>query len=154
MRKQERLLRKIANKEKIILSFECDSIKAFAIITTVIYLILSFSIIYSLPFNFKTLGLLSIPFVTYILLMFQLKKYVSASVVGEMLISESIFKKNKITSLKSIKEMSSIRFLNYEITKIVYKLDGDILTIRFINKNDSEHYRAVEIIKTILKEVN
>ena len=84
----------------------------------------------------------------------QLKKYVSASVIGEMLMSESIFKKNKITSIKSIKEMSSIQFFNYESTKIIYKLDGNIFTIRFINKNDSEHFRAIEIINTILKEVN
>ena len=68
--------------------------------------------------------------------------------------SESIFKKNKITSIKSIKEMSSIQFFNYESTKIIYKLDGNIFTIRFINKNDSEHFRSIEIINTILKEVN
>ena len=84
----------------------------------------------------------------------QLKKYVSAAVIGEMLISESIFKKNKITSLKSIKEMSSFQIFNYEITKIIYKLDGNNLKIRFINKNDSEHFTAIEIINTVLKEVN
>jgi hypothetical protein len=154
MRKQDRLLRKIANKETIILSFGCDSIKAFAILITIMYLVLSFSIFYFFHFSFKTIALLSIPLITYLLIMIQLKKYVSASIIGEMLISESIFKKNKITSLKSIKELSSVRFFSYEITKIIYKLDGSTLTIRFINKNDSEHYTAIEIINNVLKEVN
>lgn len=153
MIKQDRLLRKIANKEKITLSFGCDKIKVFALSLTLIYLTLSFSILYIFYFNFKTLTLLSIPFFIYLFLMLQLKKYVSASIIGEMLLSESLFKKNKITSLKSIKKLSSNTFFNYEITKIIYKLDGNTLVIRFINKIDREHLRAEEIIKTILKEV-
>lgn len=154
MKKQDRLLRKITNKEKINLSIGTASIKAFSLITTVIYIILSLSILYFFHFNFKTLAILSVALIGYILFLIQLKKYVSASVIGEMLMSESIFKKNKITSIKSIKEMSSIQFFNYESTKIIYKLDGNIFTIRFINKNDSEHFRSIEIINTILKEVN
>ena len=133
MKKKNRLLRKIANKEKIILSFGCDSIKAFAVLMTLIYLSISFLILYFLHFNFKTLAILILPLIIYLLLLIQLKKYVSAAVIGEMLISESIFKKNKITSLKSIKEMSSFQIFNYEITKIIYKLDGNSLKIRFIN---------------------
>jgi hypothetical protein len=154
MKRQERLLRKIANKEKIILSFGCDSLKAFALILSIIYLIITLSILYFFHLNFKTLILLSFPLLAYIISLNQLKKYVSASVRGEMLMSESIFKKNKITSLKSIKEMSSIQFFNYEITKITYKLDGNTLKVKFINKNDSEHLRPIEIINTLLKEVN
>ena len=154
MTKQDRLLRKIDNKEKINLSLSSASIKAFSLITTLIYIVFSLSILYFFYFNFKTLVILSLALIGYVLFLIQLKKYVAASVIGEMLMSESIFKKNKITSIKSIKEMSSIQFFNYESTKIIYKLDGNIFTIRFINKNDSEHFRAIEIINTILKEVN
>ena len=154
MTKQDRLLRKIDNKEKINLSLSSASIKAFSLITTLIYIVFSLSILYFFYFNFKTLVILSLALIGYVLFLIQLKKYVAASVIGEMLMSESIFKKNKLTSIKSIKEMSSVQFFNYESTKIIYKLDGNIFTIRFINKNDSEHFRAIEIINTILKEVN
>lgn len=154
MRKQERLLRKIANKEKIILSFGCDSIKMFSIITTVIFLTISFAILYFFHCKFKTLILLSIPLFTYLILMLQLKKYVAASIIGEMLMSETIFKKNKITSIKSIKSLESKMFFSYDYTKITYKLDGNYITVRFINKIDSEHLRGEEIIKTLLKEVS
>jgi len=154
MKKQDRLLRKIANKEKINLSLDSASIKAFSLIVTLIYIVFSLSILSFFHFNFKTLAILSFALIGYVFFLIQLKKYVAASVIGEMLMSESIFKKNKLTSIKSIKEMSSVQFFNYESTKIIYKLDGNIFTIRFINKNDSEHFRAIEIINTILKEVN
>ena len=74
MKKQDRLLRKITNKEKINLSIGTASIKAFSLITTVIYIILSLSILYFFHFNFKTLTILSVALIGYVLFFTQLKK--------------------------------------------------------------------------------
>ncbi len=152
MTKQERIRRKIETKEKIKLSISCESIKSLAIFISLTYIIIAVSVIYIEHLNFKSFALINIMLISYIFILLQFKKYVAASIIGEMLISESIFKKNKITSLRSIKDISTTSIFKYDITKVTYKLDGNTITIRFLNKVDSEHLKGEEIIKTVLKE--
>ena len=153
MTKQDRLKRKIANKEKIDLSYGCDTMKGIAILTTLIFILSIISVLYFLHLNYKTLAICIGFSIIYAVLILQFKKYVSASIRGEMLMTETIFKKNKITSIKSIKTLKSKLFFNYDYTKLTYRLDGNNITVRFVNKIDSEHLRGGEIIKTVLKEV-
>jgi hypothetical protein len=87
----------------------------------------------------------------YLIFIAQLKDYVSASIKGEMLITKNIFNTKKITSVKSIKSISSKTLFNVDFTKVTYKLDGTKYSIRIIRKTDSEHLKNEEIIKTILK---
>ena len=68
-----------------------------------------------------------------------------------MLITKNIFNTKKITSLKSIKSISSKTLFNLELTKVTYKLDGTKYSIRIMQKIDSEHLKNEEIIKTLLK---
>ena len=151
MTKEERLNIKIENKEQITLSNSSEFVKLTAIIVSLLSLISVGLILYFFKIKIESILLIFTFLIVYLLFIVQLKEYVSASIKDEMLITKNIFNTKKITSLKSIKSISSKTLFNVDFTKVTYKLDGTKYSIRIIQKIDSEHLKNEEIIKTILK---
>ena len=151
MTKQERLNIKIKNKEQITLSNSSELVKFAAIIVSLLSLISVGIVIFFFKIKIESILLIFTFLLIYLLFIVQLKEYVSASIKDEMLITKNIFNTKKITSLKSIKSISSKTLFSIEFTKVTYKLDGTKYSIRIIQKIDSEHLKNEEIIKTILK---
>ena len=151
MTKEERLNIKIENKEQIRLSNSSEFIKLTAIIVSMLSLIFVGLILYFFKIKIESILLIFTFLIVYLLFIVQLKEFVSASIKDEMLITKNIFNTKKITSLKSIKSISSKTLFNLDFTKVTYKLDGTKYSIRIIQKIDSEHLKNEEIIKTILK---
>ena len=151
MTKEERLNIKIENKEQITLSNSSEFVKLTAIIVSLLSLISVGLILYFFKIKIESILLIFTFLIVYLLFIVQLKEYVSASIKDEMLITKNIFNTKKITSLKSIKSISSKTLFNIDFTKVTYKLDGTKYSIRIIQKIDSEHLKNEEIIKTILK---
>ena len=151
MTKEERLNIKIENKEQITLSNSSEFVKLTAIFVSLLSLISVGLILYFFKIKIESILLIFTFLIVYLLFIVQLKEYVSASIKDEMLITKNIFNTKKITSLKSIKSISSKTLFNVDFTKVTYKLDGTKYSIRIIQKIDSEHLKNEEIIKTILK---
>jgi hypothetical protein len=151
MTKEERLNAKIVNKEQIILSHGSEYLKLTAIIVSILSLSTILFIIYFFRIKLESIVVIFIFLIAYLVFLSTIKKYVSASIKDEMLLTKNIFNKKKITALKSIKSISSTTILNFNFTKINYKLDGMNHSIRIIKKVDSEHLKNEQIIKTILK---
>lgn len=151
MTKEERLNAKIANKEQISLSNGSEYVKLTAVVISLISLFSVGLIVYIFKIKIESILLILIFLIFYLVFIFQLKGYVSASIKGDMLITKNIFNTKKITSLKSIKSISSKRIFNIDFTKVTYKLDGAKYSIKIIQKIDSEHLKNEEIIKTLLK---
>jgi len=151
MTKEERLNAKIANKELITLSYSSEYIKLTAVFVSVVSLFSIGLIIYLFKIKIESILLIVGFLIFYLVFITQLKNYVSASIKEDMLITKNIFNTKKITSVKSIKYISSKTIFNVDFTKITYKLDGTIYSIRIIQKIDSEHLKNEEIIKTVLK---
>ncbi len=151
MTKEERLNIKIKNKEQIRLSNSSEFVKLTAIIVSIFSLISVSLFIYFFKIKIESILIIFTFLTVYLLFIVQLKEYVSASIKDEMLITKNIFNTKKITSLKSIKTISSKTLFNLDFTKVTYKLDGTKYSIRIIQKIDSEHLKNEEIIKTILK---
>ena len=151
MTKEERLNIKIENKEQITLSNSSEFVKLTGIIVSLLSLISVSIILYIFKIKIESILLIFTFLILYLLFIVQLKEYVSASIKDEMLITKNIFNTKKITSIKSIKSISSKTLFNVDFTKVTYKLDGTKYSIRIIQKIDSEHLKNEEIIKTILK---
>jgi hypothetical protein len=151
MTKEERLNIKIENKEQITLSNSSEFVKLTAIIVSLLCLIFVSLILYFFKIKIESILLIFTFLILYLLFIAQLKEFVSASIKDEMLITKNIFNIKKITSLKSIKSISSKTLFNLNCTKVTYKLDGTKYSIRIIKKIDSEHLKNEEIIKSILK---
>jgi hypothetical protein len=83
-----------------------------------------------------------------------IKKYVSASIKGEMLITKNIFQKNRITALKSIQSINSTTFFGVNYTKVKFKLDGVYHTIRIVKKVEKDEIENEVILKSALKKVS
>lgn len=151
MTKQERLSLKIANKERIILSRSNPVLKAIAFLFLITNLIAAAFLSYFFRNTNEWLLIFGFIGILYILFLFHLRKYVSAYIQGEMLLSESIYKKNKITSLQSIRCISSRTIFKFNCTHLTYKLDGCTKKIIIVKRIDSEQIENEEIIKTILR---
>lgn len=150
MTTQERLGIKLAKKEKIVLSNGNEFIKIVAFVFSA----LSFSILTFVLIQFKISLISAITLVAIISMYYafvsNLKKFVSASIKGEMLITTDVFNKNKVTSLKSIKSISSYTIYSVNYTKIIFKLDGVKYDVRMIKKIDSEQLENEEILKSAI----
>ena len=151
MTNDERLNLKIANQEKIILS------RGHEIIRSMIFLFILLSILlFAIIFFYFNISIISIvTFIGlssfYLILVNKQKKYVSASIKGEMLLLKDGSNKNKATSLKSIKSISSHSFLRMNFTTITFKLDGRKHQICLVKKIESDQLENVEIIKAAIK---
>ena len=153
MTKHERLFSKIANKETIILSNTCDSLKTILYFVTFFFIVLTGYIALKYKISTKFCLTITCLFALYFTVLLYIKKFVSASIKGDMLSTKSIFKKKKFTSVRSIRSISSKTYLKFNFTKLSYKLDGTIYNVRLINKIDSEHLQNEEVVKTILKNI-
>lgn len=151
MTKQERLSLKIANKERIILSYGSIFFKLLAIIIFVICLISVISFSYFFKNSIERILFASCISLFYVAFLVHLRKYVSASIQGEMFLTESIYKKHKITSIQSIRSISSKTFFNINYTKVTYKLDGCTRRVRMVKIMNSEKVGNEEIIRMALE---
>jgi hypothetical protein len=151
MTKYERLNLKIANQEKIILSKGHEIIRSMISIFTILSLLL-FAIVF-LYFNISIISIVTFIMLSsfYLLLVKKQKKYVSASIKGEMLLVQDGSNKNKATSLQSIKSISTHTFFKMNFTKITFKLDGRKHQICLVKKIESDQLENAEIIKAAMK---
>lgn len=151
MTNHERLNLKIANQESIILSRGNEIFRSILFLVT-LFSILLFSIVF---FHFKISIISVFTFLclsfTYFLLLSNKNKYVSASIKGEMLLLKDGSNKNKVTSIKSIKSISTYTIFKINFTRITYKLDGRKHQICLLKKLDPEQLENEEIIKVIMK---
>ncbi len=151
MTNDERLNLKIANQENIILSRGHEIIKSmiflFTLLSILLFAIIFFYFNISIISIFTFIGLSSF----YLILVKKQKKYVSASIKGEMLLLKDGSNKNKATSLKSINSISSHSFLRMNFTTITFKLDGRKHQICLVKKIEADQLENVEIIKAAIK---
>lgn len=153
MTKEERLHLKLVNKERIVLSYGGEFVRTTAILIS----ILSISIALLIFYHFKISVITAVAgggiLLTYLLFFLNIKKFVSASIKGEMLITQDLFNINKVTSLKSIRSISSHTFFGINYTKVSFKLDGMKYNVRIVKKLDPEQIENKEIIKTAISVV-
>lgn len=68
--------------------------------------------------------------------------------------TKNIYQKNKITDIKSIRDISSITLFRINFTKVRYRLDGinhSIQMIKYLNKDDIGNE---VILKSVLKKAS
>lgn len=150
MTKEERLLKRLANHERVVLSYGNEIVKLIAISIFVIACVIGSLAFYHFKISIITLAVASALLITYILFFRIIRKYVSASIKGEMLITQDIFNTNKVTALKSIKSISSSTIFGINYTTITYKLDGVKYNVRIIKKLECEDIDNEKIIKTAM----
>ena len=150
MTREERLQKKLVNHERIVLSYGNELVKLFAISIFVISCLVAFLAFYHFRISIITLVVSITLLVFYSIFFTIIKKYVAASIKGEMLITQDMFNKNKVTSLKSIKSISSITVFRINYTKITYKLDGIKYNVRIVKKLNCEDFENEKIIKTAI----
>lgn len=150
MTKEERLQKRLANHERVVLSYGNEIVKLIAISIFVIACVIGSLAFYHFKISIITLAVASALLITYILFFRIIRKYVSASIKGEMLITQDIFNTNKVTALKSIKSISSTTIFGINYTTITYKLDGVKYNVRIIKKLECEDIDNEKIIKTAM----
>jgi hypothetical protein len=151
MKNYEKLNLKIANQENIILSRGHEIFRLMISLYTMLSLVL-----FTLIFFYFKISLISIfTFILlssfYLILVKKQKKYVSAFIKGEMLLVQDGSNKNKATSLKSIKSISTYTIFKMNFTSITFKLDGRNHQICLVKKIESDQLVNAEIIKAAMK---
>ncbi len=153
MTNKEILDRKIAEKEQIVLSYSCNTLKVFNIIIAFLCVISISSLLFYFKINKIALSVSTILGLLYFIFYINIKHYVSASIKGEMLLLKKMNNKNCVTEIRSIKSISSTTFLGYNYTKIKFKIDGINQTARLIKKiHDGELGNDI-ILKSAIKNV-
>ncbi len=145
---------KISNKEKIVLSYNSSSFRRINIFVSFSYILAILSLIYFFQISKFTLLTSAILSFLYGAFFISIKNYVSASIKGEMLMTKNIYQKNKITDIKSIREISSITIFRINFTKVRYRLDGvnhSIQMIKYLNKDDIGNE---VILRSVLKKAS
>ena len=145
---------KISNKEKIVLSYNSSSFRRIKIFVSFSYILAILSLIYFFQISKFTLLTSAILSFLYGVFSISIKNYVSASIKGEMLMTKNIYQKNKITDIKSIREISSITIFRINFTKVRYRLDGvnhSIQMIKYLNKDDIGNE---VILRSVLKKAS
>lgn len=145
---------KISNKEKIVLSYNSSSFRRINIFVSFSYILAILSLIYFFQISKFTLLTSAILSFLYGVFFISIKNYVSASIKGEMLMTKNIYQKNKITDIKSIREISSITIFRINFTKVRYRLDGvnhSIQMIKYLNKDDIGNE---VILRSVLKKAS
>jgi hypothetical protein len=151
MTSYETLNKKLVNQEQIVLSGGTKFIKSLSF-TLLLISILSSAIIFFI-FKISVISAIAIFLIgtTYLIFLKNIKKYVSATIKGEMIIIKDAKNNNKITSVKSIKSMNSKTILGLDLTTFSYKLDGKRYNARIINKLSTEQIGNEEIIKAAIE---
>jgi len=150
---KEILDEKISDKEQIVLSYDCQTIKTLNILIAILCFISISTLLFYFRINKTALTVSAILGLSYFIFYKNLKHYASASIKGEMLILKDMNDKNRITDLKSIKSICSSTIFGFNYTKIKFKLDVVNHTVRLIKKiNDGEIGNDV-IIKSALRKV-
>ncbi len=153
MTNKEILDRKIAEKEQIVLSYSCNTLKTLNIIIAFLCVISISSLLFYFKINKIALSVSTILGLLYFIFYLNIKHYVSASIKGEMLLLKKMNNKNCVTEIRSIKSISSTTFLGYNYTKIKFKIDGINQTARLIKKiHDGELGNDI-ILKSAIKNV-
>lgn len=145
---------KISNKEKIVLSYNSSSFRRINIFVSFSYILAILSLIYFFQISKFTLLTSAILSFLYGAFFISIKNYVSASIKGEMLMTKNIYQNNKITDIKSIREISSITIFRINFTKVRYRLDGvnhSIQMIKYLNKDDIGNE---VILRSVLKKAS
>lgn len=150
MTKEERLQKKLVNHERIVLSYGNELIRLVAISIFVISCIIGSLTFYHFRASVITIAVVFTLLVSYALFFRIVKKHVAASIKGEMLITKDIFNINKVTSLKSIKSISSTTIFGINYTTLTYKLDGVQYNVRIVKKLEGEDIENEKIIKTAM----
>lgn len=150
MTKEERLHLKIANKERIVLSYGVEFVRITAILISLLSISVALLVFYHFRISFITAIVAGTILFTYLIFFLTIKKYVSASIKGEMLITQDLFNINKVTSLKSIRSISSTTFFGINYTTVTFKLDGVKYNVRIVKKIDPEQIENEQIIKTAM----
>ena len=150
MTQEERLRIKITNLEKIVLSHCNELIRLILIVSLVISLSIIAVVVYHFRISIISIAAGGLLLIAYWFFYRSIRNYVAASIKGEMLITKDIYNTNKVTSLKSIRSLSSITLFRINYTRITYKLDGVKYNIRILKKIDSNQLKNEEIIKTAM----
>lgn len=151
MTSYETLNKKLVNQEQIVLSCGTKIIKSLSFTLLLISILSAAIIFFIFKISFVTAISLFLIACTYLIFVSYVKKYVSATIKGEMIIIQDVNNINKITSVKSIKSMNSKTFFGLDLTTFSYKLDGKRYNARIIKKLDSEQIGNEEIIKAAIK---
>lgn len=150
MTKEERLQKKLLNHERVVLSYGNEIVKLIAVSIFIIAFLISSFAFYHFRISLIALSVSSVLLISYGLFFRTIKKCVAASIKGEMLITQDLFNTNKVTSLKSIKSISSATLFGINYTTITYKLDGTKYCVRIVKKLESEDLENEKIIKTAM----
>ena len=151
MTKEQRLEIKLANKENIELSYNTELLKMILYLFSIFSSISIIYIAYVYKISSESIIFTSIIVFTNYCFLILVKKIVSASIHGDMLLTKNIFNKKRITSLKSIKSITSTKIFHIHFTRITFKLDGSKHSIHIIKKIDEEHVDNETIIKEAIK---
>lgn len=104
----------IAKKEKKLL-------KALAILVLVFHS----SLIFVFRGNIILSSLIGLSMITILVVMYNfIKKYAALTIKGEHLIINSYHGKTSVTPIRSIKKLSTLRFLDKRFVRVQYVLDG------------------------------
>ena len=149
----EILYKKITDKEQIVLSYNCQTLKTLNILIAILCLLSISTLLFYFRINKTALSVSALLSLSYFVFYYNLKHYASASIKGEMLFLKDMNNKNSITELKSIKSIYSTTIFHYNYTKIKFKLDGAYHTVRLIKKISDGDIGNDVIIKSALKKV-
>lgn len=151
MTEHEQLNAKIRSQESIVLSKGSELFRPIVYcISTICILFFLFILFFFKVFIFSLVTFVFISSIIYLLVKTQ-RKYVKATIKGEMLLIKDEKNINRITPVTSIKSISTFTFFSINLTKIVYKLDGRNHKICLLKKLDSEEIENEEIIKVAMK---
>ncbi len=152
MTRQELLDQKILNREQIILSRDCNTIKLLNFVLIVLCLLTISSLLYFYKINKTGIALSAVFSLLYLSFYYNIKQYASASIKGEMLLLKNIKNENFITELRSIKSIRSFTLFRMNYTSITFKLDGGCHTAKIIKKLENDDIENEKIINSILKK--
>ena len=120
---------KIVQRERIELSGQSSTTIAFGlfIVFSIISCFIGYLILSSQGFSYAFFGVVAFSLTGMIYLLSIIWKIIgSAYIKGDMLIVKYLFGKFKVTELRSIRGIKTVKLLGLRLTSIRYKIDGSL----------------------------
>jgi len=144
---------KILQRERIELSGQSSTTIAFGlfIVFTIISFFVGYLVLSSQGLDYTFFAVVAFSLTGMICLLSLIWKIIgSAYIKGDMLIVKYLFGKFRVTELRSIRGIKTVKFIGFRLTSIRYKIDGSMHKVIIVgNANYLEDPK--EIINSIRK---
>jgi|GEM_PF-2486915 len=154
MHRRRELIQDLSNRKRICILPKNYVVKVRVSLLTILLLIASidFFLLFSSRLTFVKLGVVMlITIAAFIFYAFCMKKIKSATIKGDTLIVNSLNKKSKVASLRSIKNVKTKSFAGLQLTSLNYSLDGRVENALFIGHASYLPFSPENTIKEAVK---